>query len=260
MGIETSFCLNNQQIAPHFATATNYKDAMMMKLAGKGNGNYAYIDTLREARKTLVEQAGGTLNAIAKDVKIQVEFNPQHVQAYRLIGYEKRMLNKEDFNDDAKDAGEVGEGHTITALYEVVPNGVAFPPTKVDALKYQNPSSLKGTAKDAAKKEVTATLPKEIADEMLTVKIRYKKPDGQTSEKFDVPVKNLDKTFENASADFQFATAVASFGMILKESAFRGNLTLEKVQEIAEKSLSTKKDDYRVEFVEILKKAKSIPH
>jgi Ca-activated chloride channel family protein len=222
----------------------NYKDSMMVKLADKGNGNYAYIDSLREARKALVEQAGGTLHTIAKDVKIQVEFNPKYVNAYRLIGYEKRKLNNEDFNDDTKDAGEIGAGHTVTALYEVVPFGVEIPASGVDALKYQKPKALEG----------------QDNGEALNVKIRFKKPDGNKSELIQVPLRNSDRTFESASSDFKFATSVAGFGMILRKSKFVGDFTIDKAIEIANqnKSLRGKPDEYRQEFVELMKKAKSL--
>ncbi|MES1168198.1 MAG: YfbK domain-containing protein, partial [Oleiharenicola lentus] len=204
----------------------NIKDSTLEQLADKGNGNYAYIDTLAEAKKTLVEQAGGTLVTIAKDVKIQVEFNPAQVQAYRLIGYENRLLAKEDFNNDKVDAGEIGAGHTVTALYEVVPAGVAAPTDNpnVDALKYQ-------TVGNRVPRE--ATFPSKVQDpkssEMLTVKIRYKEPTGDVSSKLEFPLRDNGARFENASQDFKFAAAVAGFGMILRESPYRGTATLADV-------------------------------
>jgi Ca-activated chloride channel homolog len=225
----------------------NYKDATMQKLADKGNGNHAYIDSIREARKVLVEQAGGTLNTIAKDVKIQLEFNPKFVGAYRLIGYEKRLLNNEDFNDDTKDAGEIGEGHTVTALYELAPPGeIGASSPKVDAMKYQKVPEVK-TASTSS-------------DEMLTLKLRFKKPDGDVSDKIEVPVKNEKKEFLKASSDLKFATSVAGFGMLLRKSQYKGDLSYDQVQQIASQNtkLRGSEDEYRKEFVELVKKAKSL--
>ncbi|MES2963450.1 MAG: von Willebrand factor type A domain-containing protein [Bdellovibrionota bacterium] len=230
----------------------NYNDSMMTKLAGKGNGNAAYIDTLKEAQKVLVEQAGGTLQTIAKDVKIQVEFNPKHVQAYRLIGYEKRMLNKEDFNDDKKDAGEIGAGHTVTALYEIVPPGAEIPNTapKVDELKYQKNEA----AKPTAEAPVTGT------DELLTVKLRFKKPDGKTSDKIEVPVGNETKDFAASSSDMKFAAAVAGFGMILRDSELKGTVTLDDVIELTagNSKVAGKMDDTRLELIELARKTREL--
>ncbi len=222
----------------------NYKDSNMMKLSDKGNGNYAYIDTLAEAKKALVEQMAGTLITIAKDVKIQVEFNPAYVGAYRLVGYEKRLLAKEDFNDDKKDAGEIGAGHTVTAIYEIVPAGKNAPGS-VDPLKYQaNP-----------KKEE----PKELGvknGEALTVKLRYKDPDGSVSKLIEKPVKYEAKAFAKASGDFQFAAAVAGFGMLLKDSDHKGVAAFEPIAATAAKhtAVNGKENDYRKEFVELVRK------
>ena len=191
----------------------NYKDSTLEKLADKGNGNYGYIDSANEAKKVFVQQAGGTLITVAKDVKIQVEFNPAKVGAYRLIGYENRLLNKEDFNDDTKDAGDVGAGHTVTALYEIVPVGVQIDLPKVDDLKYSTPNA---RAKAAA------------SDELLTVKLRYKQPDGNTSKLLTVPVKDGGLTLSQADADFRFAAGVAAFGMLLRESKYAGDYTRSK--------------------------------
>ena len=168
----------------------NYKDSTLEKLADKGNGNYAYIDTLREAKKVLVEQIGGTMMTIAKDVKIQIEFNPLKVASYRLIGYENRMLNKEDFNDDKKDAGEIGSGHTVTALYEIVPAGLTKQGGDVDPLKYVHNPSLSEEA---------------FSDELLTVKLRYKEPEGSQSRLIVFPVTMQHRKFSRASGDFKFA-------------------------------------------------------
>jgi Ca-activated chloride channel homolog len=175
----------------------NLKDATMKKLADKGNGNYSYIDSLSEGRKVLVEQMGGTLFTIAKDVKVQVEFNPARVAGYRLIGYENRLLAKEDFNDDKKDAGEIGAGHSVTALYEIVPAGQTLPDEQsVDPLKYQ----------------AKATERPNNSDELLNVKLRYKAPDENRSRLIESPLPaSAEKAFEQASQDFQFATAVAVF-------------------------------------------------
>ena len=196
----------------------NLKDSTMQKLADKGNGNYAYLDSLDEARKVLVQQVNGTLMTIAKDVKIQVEFNPARVASYRLIGYEKRMLRKEDFNNDKVDAGEIGAGHTVTALYEIVPAGTgaadpsaSIPP--VDPLKYQ--------ASNSAAVATTQADPK-LSQEMVTVKLRYKKPDGDTSELIERSFVDNGSKFENAAPDLKFAAAVAEFGMILRDSQYKG--------------------------------------
>lgn len=226
----------------------NYKDSTMQALANKGNGNHAYIDSLREARKVLVEEAGGTLNTIAKDVKIQVEFNPRYVAEYRLIGYEKRMLNHEDFNDDQKDAGEIGEGHTVTAIYEVIPAGEAKAGSagRVDPLKYQKSAETPQVA-DASGAGL---------NEMMNVKLRYKKPDGDRSELIEQAVSPVASDFGAASADMKFAAAVAGFAMILRDSPYKSDLTLAKVEELAAKNAAG--DDYRSEFVELIKKARSL--
>ena len=221
----------------------NYKDSRLEKLADKGNGNYAYIDTPAEAKKVLVEQMTGTLITIAKDVKIQVEFNPAVVAAYRLIGYENRILRKEDFNDDTKDAGEIGAGHAVTALYEVVPAGVEVPAPAVDALKYQAPPARVESAQGG---------------EMMTVKLRYKAPDGDASRRIEVPVAGRTVRFSEASEDFRFAAAVASFGMILRGSKHRGSYTLAAVEELASASLGRDRHGYRKEFLQIVGKARRL--
>ena len=205
----------------------NLKDATLVKLADKGNGNYAYIDTLTKAKKVLVEQISGTLVTIAKDVKIQVEFNPAQVAAYRLIGYENRMLAKEDFNDDKKDAGEIGAGHTVTALYEVVPAGKELPaPAQVDALKYQSRSP--------QSEESEIRNPKSgISPELLTLKLRYKAPDGDTSKLLEFPLTDTGTTWEKSSRDFRFAAAVAGFGMLLRDSPHKGGATWDSIRELA---------------------------
>ena len=229
----------------------NLKDSMMQKLADKGNGNYAYLDSLDEARKVLVQQMNGTLVTIAKDVKVQVEFNPARVASYRLIGYEKRTLRKEDFNNDKVDAGEIGAGHTVTALYEVVPVGAAVSPSvpPVDTLKYGT-NATHTTNVDARSTSSSA--------EMLTVKLRYKKPDGDKSELIESAVVDDGKQFANASADFKFAAAVAEFGMLLRDSEFRGNGTLGAVLEWAQEGKGADRNGYRAGFLELVRKAEAI--
>jgi Ca-activated chloride channel homolog len=221
----------------------NLKDSMMVKLADKGNGNYAYLDSLDEARKILVQQMNGTLVTIAKDVKIQVEFNPARVASYRLIGYEKRMLRKEDFNNDKIDAGEIGAGHTVTALYEVVPTGASANPAEsvppVDRLKY-SPNDARSTSSSG---------------DMLTVKLRYKKPDGDKSELLERAVTDDGGDFAKAAPDFKFAAAVAEFGMILRESEHKGNGTFGAVLEWAQEGKGRDANGYRAGFIELVRKA-----
>ena len=221
----------------------NYKDSTLEKLADKGNGNYAYVDSLQEARKVLVEEMGGTLITIAKDVKIQVEFNPALVGAYRLIGYENRILRAEDFNDDTKDAGEIGAGHTVTALYEVVPAGKEGSVPGVDALKYQKPV-------EAARESKSG--------ELLTLKLRYKDPDGTTSKLIQVPVSDRGTSWAQASRDFKFASAVAALGMILRDSPYKGNATLGSVLDLAEAGKGEDKQGYRAEFIELVGTARGL--
>jgi Ca-activated chloride channel homolog len=223
--------------------AGNLKDSTMEQLADRGNGNYAYIDTINEGRKVLVEQLGGTLVTIAKDVKLQLEFNPQQVAAYRLIGYENRLLRAEDFNDDKKDAGEIGAGHTVTALYELVPAGSESLTSKADELKYQRTTE---TTKAAA------------SDELLTLKLRYKEPDGDTSKLSETVVKDTNESYARASEDYRFASSVAGFGLLLRDSQFKGDLTWGAVLELAEASRGVDENGYRTEFIDLVKKAKSI--
>jgi Ca-activated chloride channel family protein len=222
----------------------NLKDSTMETLADKGNGNYAYIDSISEGRKVLVEQMGSTLFTIAKDVKIQVEFNPARVAGYRLIGYENRQLAKEDFNNDKIDAGEIGAGHTVTALYEIIPAGqkVQGSPT-VDPLKYQQPE----------KKTVTAS------NEILTVKVRYKAPDGEKSSLLEIPLAAVEiPSPDKASEDFRFATAVAAFGMKLRGSPHVGEMTWAEIQDIARGALGKDPGSYRAEFLTLIEKAKAL--
>ena len=221
----------------------NLNDSMMEKISNKGNGNYAYIDGVTEARKVLVEQVGGTLVTIAKDVKIQVEFNPAQVAAYRLIGYENRILAAEDFNDDKKDAGEIGAGHTVTALYEVVPPGAAVDLPSVDPLKYQTP---KRESKDQP-----------ATDELLTLKLRYKAPDADQSKLLEFTLLDEGNSFDQASPDFRFAAAVASFGMLLRDSQHKGTATYDTVLDIATQSKGPDKHGYRSELLEMVRTAKA---
>ncbi len=223
----------------------NYKDDALEALAQHGNGNYAYIDGPAEARKVLVEQATGTLITIAKDVKIQVEFNPRTVQAFRLIGYENRILAHRDFNDDEKDAGEIGAGHTVTALYEIVPPGVPLPDEKVDPLKYQRPAAPDPAAASSG--------------ELLTVKLRHQPPEGGASQLIEVPVRDEGHAFAAASVDFRFAASVAELGMILRDSPHKGAATMEEVVRIAEGSLGEDPGGHRREFIELARNAQSLP-
>lgn len=221
----------------------NYKDKKMQTLAQAGNGNHAYIDNLQEANKVLVKELAGTMYTLAKDVKIQVEFNPTKVQAYRLVGYETRALNKEDFNDDTKDAGEMGVGHTVTALYEVVPTGVKnnmIP--SVDPLKYQS-EAIKNTISSSSK-------------ELLTVKMRYKQPDGDTSKLLSKAV--IDNGEDRVSQDFRFASAVAMYGQLLRNSKYKGDSNYDKVIALAKQGLNNDEQGYRREFVRLVESTKSL--
>jgi Ca-activated chloride channel family protein len=220
----------------------NIKDSKMEVLADKGNGNYAYIDNITEARKVLISEFGGTLFTIAKDVKLQVEFNPAKVQAYRLVGYENRMLKARDFNDDLKDAGEMGAGHTVTALYEVIPAGVKSSFSgSVDDLKYQS-----------EKKPVI----KNNSRELLTVKMRYKKPDGNVSKLIVHPVTDNMQPFGRTSENFRFSAAVAEFGMLLRQSGFKQNASFDHVISSAQNAIGKDNEGYRAEFVKLAKSAK----
>lgn len=222
----------------------NLKDSTMETLANKGNGNYAYIDSISEGRKVLVEQMGSTLFTIAKDVKIQVEFNPARVAGYRLIGYENRLLAKEDFNNDKIDAGEIGAGHTVTALYEIIPAGQTVQGSpSVDPLKYQQPEQ----------KVVTAS------NETLTVKVRYKAPAGEKSSLIEIPLAASEiPSADKASEDFRFAAAVAAFGMKLRGSPHVGEIQWAEIQDIARGALGKDPGSYRAEFLTLIEKAKTI--
>jgi Ca-activated chloride channel family protein len=235
----------------------NYKDATLEKLADKGNGNYGYIDTRREAEKLLTEQISSTLVTVAKDVKLQVEFNPANVSSYRLIGYENRLLRKEDFNNDSVDAGEIGAGHTVTALYEIVPvgaedpSGGSVPP--IDELRY----GARGAV--SSRLEMPGGQRDPHSNELLVVKVRYKKPDSlfSFSKTLEFPLLNVSRAFANASADFRFAAAVAQFGMMLRGSPHRGTASIGDVAAWAATAAAPDDDPggYRGEFLELVRKA-----
>jgi Ca-activated chloride channel family protein len=230
----------------------NHNDAMMEKISNDAEGNYAFVDTIGEARKVLADQLTGTLVTVAKDVKIQIEFNPAVVSAYRLIGYENRLLAKEDFNDDTKDAGEIGAGHRVTAFYEVVPAGVlpdAVAPA-VDPLKYQpQPQVEIEDAKDESEPAST---------EVLTLKLRYKPPQGDTSTLMTRVLEDSETPFESADGDFRFAAAVAAFGMQLRSSQFAGSWTYDDVLRAAEGATGEDPHGLRGEMIELVKTARSL--
>ncbi|MBT3386235.1 MAG: VWA domain-containing protein [Prolixibacteraceae bacterium] len=213
----------------------NIKDDKMETIADKGNGNYAYIDNIQEARKVFITEFGGTLFTIAKDVKFQLEFNPENVKAYRLVGYENRLLNAEDFNDDTKDAGEMGAGHTVTALYEIIPTGSGENAPSVDPLKYQNSEPVSG----------------KVSKELLTVKLRYKAPDGNKSKLLEQVVKN--NLAAKTSDNFRFSASVASFGMLLRGSEFMGKSTIKSILDLAKDAKGIDEEGYRSEFIQLVK-------
>jgi Ca-activated chloride channel homolog len=226
----------------------NYKDSTLEKLADRGNGAYAYIDNITEARKVLVEEMSGTLVTVAKDVKIQVDFNPARAEAYRLIGYENRALRTEDFNNDAKDAGDMGAGHTVTALFEVVPKGGAVPGPSIDPSKYTPPAIA-----DAARPNPGST-----SNELLTLRVRYKQPDSDTSTRMDIPLVDRGGNFARATTDFKFAASVAEFGMILRNSPYKGTSRMDTVLDIVEGSLGQDRNGYRKEFLALVQKARNL--
>lgn len=218
----------------------NYKDGRMEEISNAGNGNYFYIDSITEANKVFAKEMRATLFTIAKDVKIQIEFNPAKVQAYRLIGYENRLLKKEDFNDDMKDAGELGAGHTVTALYEIIPVGVKSKWVKgVDPLKYQTTETKTGSD----------------SDEWLTVKLRYKKPNEERSRLITSVLTANPARFGRGSDNFRFSAAVAAFGMLLRESDFKGSASYATVLDLARGALGEDGDGYRNEFMQLVQKA-----
>ena len=218
----------------------NYKDSKMEILSDKGNGNYAYIDNLLEAEKVFVKEFGGTLFTVAKDVKLQLEFNPKYVKAYRLIGYENRALANEDFKNDAKDAGEMGSGHTVTAIYEIIPAGIesTFLP---DKLKYQQFSS---------------TIAGVNSNEVCSVKIRYKQPDSDKSVQLEELVMDAHTALEKTSENFRFSVAVAEFGLLLRGSDFKGSANYEQVLNLTKSAIGKDSEGYRAEFLKLVKTAK----
>jgi Ca-activated chloride channel family protein len=217
----------------------NLKDSTMEKLADRGNGNYSYIDSLSEAQKVLVDEAGGTLVTVAKDVKLQIEFNPRVVSAYRLIGYENRLLNDQDFNDDKKDAGDMGAGHTVTALYELAPAGETLDLPGIDPLKYQT---------------LTNPAPASSRDEAMTVKVRYKRPDGDQSALLSLPVPSQPRTTEALG----FASAVAEFGMLLRDSEFKGSSSYADALRLATDHRGRDTHGHRAEFARLVQIADSL--
>ena len=222
----------------------NTKDSTMELLADNGNGNYAYIDSIAEARKVLVTEAGSTLVTIAKDVKIQVEFNPAEVAAFRLVGYENRVLAHADFNDDTKDAGEIGAGHSVTALYEVIPTGAKdAPAAKVDGLTYQ---------------AVGGTTPAATANELMNVKIRYKQPEGDSSRVLSFAVADSDAAVAASSQDFRFSAGVAEFGMLLRDSKHKGTSSWAGAIELGEHAMGKDEGGYRKEFIELVRRAQTL--
>jgi Ca-activated chloride channel family protein len=217
----------------------NYKDSKMEQLADKGNGNYAYIDNILEAKKVLVKEMGGTLLTIAKDVKLQIEFNPTKVKGYRLVGYENRLLNNEDFNDDKKDAGELGSGHTVTAIYEIIPAGSNELIASIDNLKYQETKHQKENE----------------SNEVMTIKFRYKEPKESTSQLITHIVLDKKTQFEETSENCRFSSAVAEFGMLLRDSKFKGNSNFKTIIALAKESKGKDDEGYRAEFIRLVEMA-----
>jgi Ca-activated chloride channel family protein len=227
----------------------NYKDDKMEIIADKGNGNYAYIDNIQEARKVFITEFGGTLFTIAKDVKFQIEFNPARVKGYRLVGYENRLLNDEDFNDDKKDAGEMGAGHTVTALYELIPAGSDESLKSIDPLKYQS---------QARQTEPEKKIDPDPRAELMTVKLRYKQPDGHTSTKVEIPVKGSVLDLEETSDNFRFSAAIAEFGLLLRNSEHKADASMEQVVALARQAKGADEEGYRSEFIKLVKLADAL--
>ncbi len=221
----------------------NLKDERMSQLAEKGNGNYSYIDSFMEATKVLVTQMGGTLFTIAKDVKLQLEFNPLKVKAYRLVGYESRLLKNEDFNNDKKDAGELGSGHTVTAFYEIIPAGSTEKVPGIDELKYQK-TTINPTGASTG--------------EILTVKLRYKQPKQDVSKLLSVPLRGPVKPFETASENTRFAASVAEWGLLMRESEFKDKASFDQVLDIARKAKGEDREGYRSEFLRLVETSRSL--
>jgi Ca-activated chloride channel family protein len=226
----------------------NFQDSRLEKLADKGNGAYGYIDSFNEARKMFVDQLQGTLITIAKDVKLQIEFNPSRVLAYRLIGYENRLMAAEDFNNDAKDAGEIGAGHSLTALYELIPPGQALGENgpeslTVDPLKYQQPAETTSAA---------------AGENLFTLALRYKLPDAERSQRLEIAAIDRGMKFSQASRDFTWSAAVAAFGMVLRHSPHKGNATLAAVAELAQSARGPDSAGYRAEFLQLVETARAL--
>lgn len=233
----------------------NTNDAMMEQISNSGDGVYGFVDTRREAHRQMVEQLSGNLVTVAKDVKIQVEFNPTKVQAYRLLGYENRVMANEDFNDDTKDAGEIGAGHRVTALYEIVPVGVESDVNrpKVDPLRYRVAAEPEDPAPESA--VATEEAESEFADELLAVKLRYKQPEGTVSKLLVFPLADRDNKFTEADRDFQWAACMVQFGMMLRNSQFRGTTTWESLLEQASSAAGISPDESRQECLTMIRTA-----
>jgi Ca-activated chloride channel family protein len=220
----------------------NLKDSKMETIADKGHGNYAYIDNISQARKAMVTEFGSTLFTVAKDVKIQVEFNPGKVQAYRLIGYENRLLAKEDFNNDEKMGGDMGAGHSITALYEIIPAGLKDNfSSSVDPLKYQTPKDV---------------IFNNTLSEIVTVKFRYKNPDSKKSRMQMASLKDEPTPFSKTSDDFRFASAVAEFGLLLRNSEYKQQSDFTNLISRAKEAKGKDDEGYRTEFINLAESAK----
>jgi len=217
----------------------NYKDSRMEEISNAGNGNYFYIDNIKEAEKVFVKEMRANMFTIAKDVKIQIEFNPKKVKAYRLIGYENRVMANEDFDNDKKDAGELGAGHTVTALYEIIPTGSSQKVNKTGNLKYQD-NKLNNKAS---------------GDEIMTIKFRYKAPKSDTSKLIEIPVNDQNLALSESSNNFRFSAAVAGFGMLLRQSKFKGELTYNQVIKMAKNARGKDTEGYRAEFIDLVKTA-----
>lgn len=220
----------------------NLKDSKMEKIADNGNGNYSYIDSILEAKKVLVNEFGGTVMTVAKDVKIQLEFNPSRVKSYRLIGYENRVMKREDFTNDKKDSGDMGAGHSVTALYEIVPGSITV--TSADDTKYVE-TKIKGSPSDS--------------EELLLVKLRYKQPNGKGSKEIRTVVMDKPVEFQKASENLRFASSVAAFGMLLRNSAYKGKATFKSAEALAKGAKGEDTEGYRAEFIRLIQLAEILP-
>jgi Ca-activated chloride channel family protein len=223
----------------------NYKDQTMELISQHGNGNYFYIDNLQEAKKVFVTEMRANLFTIAKDVKLQLEFNPAQVKAYRLVGYENRVMRNEDFDDDTKDAGELGAGHSVTALYELIPAGSKEEVASIKSLKYQTQTS-----------EITRTALQ--SNEVMSLKMRYKSINSNTSKLIEQSVMKSQKTLNQSSENFKFSAAVAGFGLLLRDSKYKNTLNYAQVLQLAKGSVGRDAEGHRQEFLELVKKAQDI--